>query len=72
MEEFWCAIIFGFIGIIAGIALQFCVVISTLNEGEYITFKVKNTVIQSESYYIKNIEKIKEEEYKLLIKKRAE
>jgi hypothetical protein len=53
MDEFWCAIIFGFIGIIAGIALQFCVVISTLNEGAYITFKVKNTTIQSESYYIK-------------------
>lgn len=63
MEEFWCAIIFGFIGIIAGIALQFCIVISTLNEGEYITFKVKDTTVQSESYYIKNIERINEEEY---------
>lgn len=71
MEEFWWAIIFGFIGIIVGIALEFCIVVSTLNEGEYITFRINNTTIKSESYYIKNIEKINEEEYKLLIKRRA-
>lgn len=72
MEEFWRAIIFGFIGIIVGVALEFCIVVSTLNEGEYITFKVKDTTVQSENYYIKNIEKINEEEYKLLIKRRVE
>lgn len=72
MDEFFCAIIFGFIGIIVGVALEFCIVVSTLNEGEYITFRMNNTTIKSESYYIKNVEKIDDFEYKLLIKKRME
>lgn len=72
MEEFWCAIIFGFIGIIVGIALEFCIITSTLNEGEYITFRINNTTIKSESYYIKNIKKINDLECQLLLKKRVE
>ncbi len=72
MDEFWCSIIFGFIGLIAGLLLEFCIVTSTLNEGEYIIFRIKNTVIQSQSYYIKNVEKINDYEYKLLIKKRGQ
>lgn len=70
MNEFWHFIIFGFIGLIIGLSLGFCFIVSTLNEGEYIIFRIKNTVIQSQSYYIKNVEKINDYEYKLLIKKR--
>lgn len=34
-------------------------IVNLQNEiGEYITFKVKDTIVQSESYYIKSIEKI--------------
>lgn len=72
MDEFVGVIICLLVGLVGGLVLEFCIVISTLNEGEYITFKVKDTIVQSENYYIKNIEKINEEEYKLLIKKRVE